>query len=303
MHVITVIQASVMKIKQPSRSLFAAVLITTTLAFVATTPLSAAGRKKNPTSKVYVADVEGKSEIDTGEKIAELNKRSVYSAQGTVIETKTDSTNAMVFSNGTGIHFDPDTRLEIQKFVQEPFTPNRSDMEVEPSISNTRTFLPRGSVGLCTSKMVAGSTMRYSTPHASIRINARKAVIQSSNKGTTVSVMEGEVTVQAGDNDAGGYVIKPGQQAFMPLGGGPVQVMDIPQAQMSTLDDKVTMACMARKTVYFEAKDKADNLEFGSEDDVTAFDSEEEQEIVAIETTPANKPAPESTVSAANFSS
>ena len=298
----TVNKASDMKTNLPSKSLFAVVLTLTTLAFVATTPLNAAGRKKNPTSKLYVADTEGTSEIDTGEKIAELNKRSVYSAEGTVIETKADSTNAMVFSNGTGIHFDADTRLEIQKFVQEPFTPNRSDMEVEPSISNTRTFLPRGTVGLCTSKMVAGSTMRYATPNASIRINARKAVIQSSNEGTTVSVMEGEVTVQAGDNDAGGYVVKPGQQAFMPSGGGPVQVMDIPQDQLAALDDKVTMACMARKTVYFEAKDKADNLEFGSEDDVTAFDTDE-QEIVAIETTPAAKPAAESTVSAANFSS
>lgn len=58
------------------------------------------------------------------------------------------------------MHFDPDMRLEIQKFVQEPLTPNRSDMEVEPSIFNTSNFMPRGSVGLCTSKMVAGSTMR-----------------------------------------------------------------------------------------------------------------------------------------------
>lgn len=282
-----------MKTKQPSKSLIAAVLITTTLAFVVSTPLQAAGRNKNPTSKVYVADVEGTAEIDTGEKIAQLNKRSVYSAQGTVIETKADSTNAMVFSNGTGIHFDSDTRLEINKFVQEPFTPNRSDMEVEPSISTTRTFLPRGTVGLCTSKMVAGSTMRYATPNATIRINARKAVIQSSNEGTTVSVLEGEVTVQGGENDAGGYLVKPGQQAFIPTGGGPIQVADITSNQMAALDDKVTMACMARKTVYFEAKDKADNS--------TAFDSEEEQEIVAVETTPAEKPASEYTISAASF--
>ena len=282
-----------MKTIQPSKSLFAAVLITTALAFVATIPLSAAGRKKNPTSKVYVADVEGTAEIDTGEKIAKLNKRSVYSAEGTVIETKVDSTNAMVFSNGTGIHFDEDTRLEIEKFVQEPFTPNRTDMEVEPSISTTRTFLPRGTVGLCTSKMVAGSTMQYATPNATIRMNARKAVIASSNEGTTVSVLEGEVTVQGGENDAGGYVVKPGQQAFIPSGGGPIQVADITSNQMATLDDKVTMACMARKTVYFEARDEADNL--------TAFDSEEVQEIVAVETTPAKSPEVQFTASAASL--
>ena len=139
-----------MIINQPSKSLFAVVLTITTLAFAFSTPLNAAGRKKNPTSRFYVADTHGISEINTGEKIVELNKSSVYIAQGTVIETKADSTNAIVFSNGTGIHFDADTRLEINKFMQEPFTPNRSDMEVEPSISKTNAFLTRGLVGLCT---------------------------------------------------------------------------------------------------------------------------------------------------------
>lgn len=292
-----------MKPLQLTKSSFAVILIAITLGLVATTPLHAAGRKKNPTSKIYVADVEGTAEIDTGEKIAELNRRSVYTAEGTVIETKTDSTNAMVFSNGTGIHFDSDTRLEIEKFVQEPFTPNRSDMEVEPSISTTRTFLPRGTVGLCTSKMVAGSTMRYATPHANIRVNARKVVIQASNEGTMVSLLEGEVTVQAGENDAGGYVIKPGQQAFIPAGGGPVQVADFSSEQRATLDDKVTMACMARKTVYFEAKDKTEDGLSGEDGDiVTAFDdTEDEQEIVAIETTPAAPPDQNFTVSPASL--
>jgi len=282
-----------MIIKQPSKSLFAVVLTITTLAFVVSTSLNAAGQKKNPTSKLFVVDTEGTSEINTGEKILELDKSSVYTAQGTVVETKADSTNAMVFSNGTGIHFDPDTRLEIKKFVQEPFTPNRSDMDLEPSISKTSTFLPRGSVGLCTSKMVAGSTMNVATPSANIRINARKAVIQSSNEGTTVSVLEGEVTVQGDENDAGGYVVKPGQQAFIPSGGGPVQVADISNNQMAALDDKVSMACKARKTVYFDTKDSADNL--------TAFGSEEVQEIVAIKTTSAEAPAQEFTVSAASL--
>src|SRR5690606_1901409 len=115
-------------------------------------------------------------QIDTGETIDPLTKRSVYTAQGTVIETKSNASNSMVFSNGTGVYFDPETRLEVRKFVQEPFTPNRRDMEIEPSISNTQNFLPRGTVGICTSKLVAGSTMRYNTPHANIRIKGRKVV-------------------------------------------------------------------------------------------------------------------------------
>jgi len=247
---------------------------------VATLPSQAAGRKKNPTGKLYVADVNGTVEIDNGETIAEITKHSVYTAQGTVIETKADSNNVMVFSNGTAISFGPDTRLEIRKFVQEPFTPNRSDMEVEPSISTTDTFLPRGAVSLCTSKLVAGSTMNYATPHANISVKGSKVVIDSNAKGTTVSLLGGEVTVQAGEFDSGGKVLEQGQQAFIPADGGPVQIQPIPQDQAAALDDKVTMACMARKTVYFDVSDQkvGDGQDGAGSDEITAFDTSDESD-------------------------
>lgn len=275
------------------------------LAFMlgATVQIDAQGLKKNPTSKLYVADVEGEAQIDTGETIDPLSKRSVYTAQGTIIETKAEATNAIVFSNGAGVYFDPETRVEVRRFVQEPFTPNRRDMEVEPSISTTQAYLPRGSVGLCTSKMVAGSSMRYATPHANIRINARKVVIESTNEGTTISLLDGSVTVQAGKLDAGGQTIESGQQMFVPASGGPPQIGPIPGDQMPALDDKVAIACMARKTVYFETQQKETGGEVTQDgEEITAFDEseDEEEEIVAVETTPEDIPV-QLTVSAASL--
>jgi hypothetical protein len=265
---------------------------------LAVSPLQAQSRKKNPTSKVYVADVTGSAQIDTGETIDDLTKKSVYTAQGTVIETKEDSTNAMVFSNATGIFFAPDTRLEVKQFVQEPFVPNRNDMEVEPSISRTETYLPRGTVGLCTSKLVAGSTMSYNTPHASIRVKGRKAVIEVTTEGTTVSLLEGDITIRGGERDGGGQVLKQGQQALISP-SGMIQIQDIPAGQMKALDDKVTMACMARKSVYFDVKEQEVDSEGG---DVTAFDETGDtvDEIVVIEVVPPVLP-PVITVSAASI--
>ena len=149
-----------------------ALLVIGLVGVVAVPLTSAAPKKKNPTSKLFVTDTQGGAEIETEDKIVELTKKSVHTAQGTVIETKKteegktpeSASSSMVYSNGTGIHFDPDTRLEVKKFVQEPFTPNRTDMEMEPSISQTQTYLSRGSVGICTSKLVAGSSMVYQTP-------------------------------------------------------------------------------------------------------------------------------------------
>src|ERR1700722_3505129 len=128
------------------------------LASVATLLLARALRgdpqSMNPVSKFFVADLNGDAQVNTGTEIDELVKKSVYKAQGTTIETKPKSNYAMVYSNGTGIYFDPSTKVDVDKFQQEPFRPNRTDMDVEPSVSLTDAHIERGTVGLCTSKQV-----------------------------------------------------------------------------------------------------------------------------------------------------
>ena len=252
-----------MKVKLRYLSTPALWLCAVTVLVMAASPLQAEGKgkKKNPTSKVYVADVQGISSINTGDRIDDLTKKSVYSAEGTTIETKPDANSSLVLSNGTGMYFDPDTKLTMQRFLQEPFNPSRTDMEVEPSVSQTSAFLSRGSIGLCTSKMVAGSTMTYNTPQASVSIRGRKVVIECSGNTTTVSLLEGDVTVR-GDLTGGGESLKPGQQAIItrnsPSEPPTIKIQDIPADQKEALGDKVNMACMARKTVYFTVEDRKD---------------------------------------------
>ncbi len=82
----------------------------------------ASKKKANPASKVYFPDVQSIAEIDTGDKVEDLIQRCVFSAEGTIIETKRsespdDQTKyfpTMVYSNGTGAFFDTDTRVEVQ---------------------------------------------------------------------------------------------------------------------------------------------------------------------------------------------
>lgn len=247
-----------------------------------------AAAKKNPTSKVYVADLKGEAEIDDGERVRELSAKSVYTAQGTVIETKPESQNAMVFSNGAGVFVDADTRMEVRRFVQEPFAPNRSDIEVEPSISQTQTYLARGTVGLCTSRMVAGSSMVYSTPQASVSVRGNKAVIQTNENETKISLVEGDVTVRAGEGDSGGQIIRAGQQAIIrrPPGQPPtVVIQQIPPAELPVIDEQVSIACMARRTVYFDVAEREDlDSATGTSAPVTAFDGAEEGDGAATET-------------------
>ncbi len=252
---------------------FQPVFLRKTFAFMlcAAVTVSAASQRKNPASKLFVTDVQGQGEINTGDKLEDLAKKTVHSAQGAIIETKKaeddsqkdKNSSSMVYSNGTGIYFDSDTRLEVKKFAQEPFAPNRTDMDVEPSISQTQAFLSRGSVGLCASKMVAGSSMVYQTPHATINVRGRKVIIETNEKFTKISMLEGESTVRGGiggNVDLGGQSLRAGQQAIIRAGAAGeapiVQIASIPPAEMGPLDDKVSMACMAKKTVYFEVVDR-----------------------------------------------
>lgn len=285
--------------------------------------LRAEDKKKNPASKMYVADVNGDAQIDTGDSIEDMVKKSVYNAQGTVIETKkpdsADDKNkhfsTMVYSNGTGAYFDNDTRVEVRKFMQEPFTPNRTDSETEPSISQTQAFVARGTVGLCTSKLVAGSTMNYQTPHGSVAIRGRKVVVEAGDNFTKISMLEGDSTVRGGSTDMGGQTLHSGQQAIIRQGDhgqNIVQISNIPSNEMPALDDKVSMACMAKKTVYFEVKEKkttdsgynplassgSGDANGGSSGPVSAFDGDNSTsattttttEIVAVPTTNNNLP-------------
>jgi len=318
----------------PQAKLLSLIVGVTAVLALSSPSAEAQTKRKNPASKLYVSDVAGEADIDTGDAVDDLAKRSVYSAEGTVIQTKKANGaddkgphyTTMVYSNGTGAYFDEDTRVEIRKFNQEPFVPTRSDNEVEPSISQTQAFVPRGTVGLCNSKLVAGSNMIYATPQGSVNIRGQKVVIQAQNGETKVSMLEGDSTVRAGVSDMGGHTVHTGEQAIIRAGapGQPniIEIHKIPHAEMSKLDDKVSMACMAKKTVYFDVRGRqssnankngeSDGGSTGGSGEVSAFDTESATsrlagglintgngEIVAIPLAPTNLPVQYTTSPAA----
>lgn len=265
----------------------------------------AAQKKRNPVSKIYVADQVGEAEIDDGDKISDLEDKSVHDASGAKLKTKDASNSSIVYSNGAGVYMDTDTKMDVKSFVQEPFKPNRSDLEVEPSISKTEALIAQGTVGICTSRLVAGSRMVYRTPLASVNIRARRVVIQSNDKETKISVVEGDVTVSAGKNDAGGQILRAGQQAIITPGEGPNSfvIQPIPHAERTTVEDKVVKACMARRTVYFEVasrKGKDAQSTLGS-----VFQSQTESSTPEIVPVPVITPPPptEKPISPARLSS
>lgn len=268
------------------------------------------GKKKGPTSKIYLAEAIGDSQIQTGEKIYTARQATAFDAPGTVIETKEGAHNAFVYSNGTGLFVDQNTRVEIDRFVQEPFRPNRTttaDAPFEPSISQSDVHVSHGAVGVCTSQLVSGSSMNYSTPQASVNIRGGKVAIETNADETIIDLLEGDVTVRGGSKDIGGQVLRPGERAVVrsaPAGLPPtVTISRIPPEALKVSDERVSVACNAKKTVTFEVIEKKaeEGLDAPAEETapaadgtpgVPAADSEtgEDQEIVAKPTVPSEPP-------------
>jgi FecR protein len=271
-------------------------------------------RRKNPTSKLYVADTKGETQIDTGKEIDDLTKKSVYNAQGTVLETKPDSNASVVLSNGTGIYIDVGTRLEIRRFEQESFRPNRNDVEDEPSISTTQLFLDHGVIGISTSKMVAGSTMEFETSLASAWMRGRQCVVMSGDGITVISMVQGDAEVQAGPLDTP-RTVKNGQQIIITPGKtgerNNVLIQDIPDGAIAEsrlwLNERVLTANDSRQLVYFEVQgrkggDGSIALFDGANGTAASSSTDSGSDIVGVPVVPVVPPITP-TVSAANLSS
>lgn len=259
------------------------------------------GKKKGPTSKIYLAEAIGDSEIQTGDKIYAARQATAFDAPGTVIETKAGAHNAFVYSNGTGMFVDENTRVEIARFVQEPFRPDRNspaEAQFEPSISQSDVHVVHGAVGICTSQLISGSSMSYSTPQAIVNIRGGKVSIQAKADETIIDLLAGDITVRGGSKDIGGQILRPGERAVVRTvsAGLPaiVTISQIPPEAIQASDERVSVACNAKKTVTFEIIDKkaAEGLDASPEPASAdaAAGAEGTQEIVARPTVPAAPP-------------
>lgn len=268
-------------------ALFAAILLASAGSLAAQN-VGKAGPTKGPTSKLYLSETKGPGRIYTDGKVFDPKQATAFDASGTIIETDADAHQAYVYSNGSAMYVDANTRIEVNRFTQERFAPNSNTTEAEPSVSQSDIYVWRGLVGICTSQLVSGSTMNYATEHATVNIRGRKIAIHASAEQTIVYLIDGDVTVRTGRDDLGGQVLQSGDRAVIRPGaaGGPpvISIDHIDRKFLAELDEKVTVACNARRTVSFETIEKT--AEFGP----SGPDGGPGDEIVAVPVVPQTPP-------------
>ena len=217
---------------------------------------SAQTSEHHPVGKIYVVSLTGASQSASGETVVALTQKSIFPAAGSRIETKPSGTLSMVFSNGTGIFLDQDTHIQIKRFTQDAFTANRTNLELEPSVSTTEVFLSRGILAVSTSKLAAGSAMSFHAMLGSLGLRGGNVVLEANGDELKISLLDGEGTVHGGELDPAGHVLHAGEQAIVLPGpsGQPniVKIGKIPADELASLEVKAAMAYEARKTVFFE---------------------------------------------------
>ncbi len=274
-------------------------ILTIGLAIPSTFAQRQLGKKKGPTSKIYFAESEGDTQIQAEGRIYTARQATAFDAPGTVIETKAGSHNIVVYSNGTSMFVDENTRVEIERFTQDPMhidpTSNLAG-RFEPSASQMDIAIPHGLVGICHSEFISGSSARYETPNSAINVRSGKIAIKASPAETVIDLLEGDVTVRSGTKDVGGLILRAGERAVVrtPAEGGEpvVTISPIPSDEMLHVTSRVEAACNARKSVTFEVIErKAGEDPEKPGDDSEAAGAEDPQEIVPKPTVPSNPPS------------
>lgn len=209
-----------------------------------------------PASKIYVVANQGGSQITAEGKIVVPAPKDAFHAQGSQIGTKPKGSLTLVFSNGTGAFFDADTRVEVKRFTQGTFTASRTDLEREPSASQTEVLVAEGTLAISSSKLAASSVMTFLTPLGSFNLRDGNLVVQAGGTAAKYFLLAGEGTVHGGPLDLGGKVVHAGEQALI-LPGSPgqpnsVQITKIAPGDLERLVALTDRAYAARKTVFFE---------------------------------------------------
>jgi hypothetical protein len=209
---------------------------------------------KTPVSKLFLSETVGSGHIENNGQVYEPKQGAAFSAKGTVMVTGKESHQTYVLSSGTSLYLAANTQVQIDRFEQEHFSTLAKD-ESEPSVSHAILNLTHGTVATCASRMMSGTTLVYATPLARINVRGRRVVINVAANATTISSLEGSVTVRTGAKEESSVTLQPGEQAVVTAGptGEPQAVVGpIDHDTLGGLDVMLNSACQARRTVAFD---------------------------------------------------
>jgi hypothetical protein len=149
----------------------------------------------------------GVTVMDKASKVVTNASNSLSIAQGNTVTTGKDGSVVLVFSNGATINLKPDSVLDIEQYLQDPFSADIkvADLTDEPTVSNTKLNLTRGELvgNVKHLNKAKNSSFSVQTPvgAAGIRGTTFRIVYRPSGNGTaffSLTTAEGNVELATG---------------------------------------------------------------------------------------------------------
>jgi len=149
-------------------------------------------------------------------------RRGQEFTEGYTVVVGDDSTALLVFSNGSSMNIEPNSRLNIETFRQEPYNLNRGTyaaLDADPSTSTTRLDLEQGGVVGEIRKLQASSKYTVTTPSGAAGIRGTLLYATEDEFGSLPENGDGngDVEVTVGGET---YQISESQMLTIPAGGG-----------------------------------------------------------------------------------
>ncbi len=134
------------------------------------------GRAQEPVltrpGQMWLAEVTGDVEVAAGGKARKAKTDEAVKAES-VVTTGRRALATLLLSNGTTLKLAPESELEIEEYLQAPYSGGgkAADLKEEPSVSRTRVTLRRGEVRVTVKPLKAarGSAFALALPAGTVR--------------------------------------------------------------------------------------------------------------------------------------
>jgi hypothetical protein len=217
--------------------------------------------------KFFVSTVVGSVTCVTDGRVLEIKKGDTLDARGAILRTGPGEHVVVVFSNGTAVYLDENTRLDIETFEQEFFAPN-NNLGLEPSNSRLLAGLVSGRLFVSTPELRGGTSLVFNTDDASVALQSGQFVIAHSDAGTQVAVISGHATVNTRDSQnrpaAFGQRLAAGEQTWtgtppsdstlspaLPATAPPATVTPFDASWLAGISTELAAAQAAQSSVLF----------------------------------------------------
>ena len=113
---------------------------------------------------------------------------------GATLQTGAKSSLFLVLSNGVAISLGPNTELKIEHYTQKPFSKKKESQQYEPSESQLKINLLKGSLCCAFEHLSPISEARIKTPNGELRIHNGNSILLTDTKQTQINMFSGTAT-------------------------------------------------------------------------------------------------------------